>query len=82
MSRYNSVETGLHIVSMLGTHGHFREALVILDQSALVLRAQPDSKLGRHRTTYEREIERLRQTLRDDLVVKAQQAPQALDRMN
>jgi hypothetical protein len=67
---------------MLATHGHFHEALAMLDQSAAVLETQPDRRIARQRSTYEREIERLRQTLREDLYVKAQQAPEALDPVN
>lgn len=67
LSYYQSVETGLHIVSMLATHGHFPQALGVLEQSRRVLETQPDSKLGRKRSTYEQEIARLRDTLQDDL---------------
>ena len=67
LSRYARVETGLHIVSMLATHGHFQEALKILDQSKQVLDAQADRQLDRQRSTYEQEIARLRTTLMDDI---------------
>jgi len=73
LSHYQSVETGLHIVSMLATHGHFQPALDMLEQSRRVLETQPDSKLGRQRATYEREIARLRTTLQDDIVNKSRQ---------
>ena len=82
LSHYGSIETGLHIVSLLATHGHYREALIMLDQSSLTLHAQPDSTLGRYRSTYENEIERLRQTLRDDLVAQGQQTPEAVEPVN
>jgi tetratricopeptide (TPR) repeat protein len=73
LSHYQSVETGLHIVSMLATHGHFQQALDLLEQSRRVLETQPDSKLGRQRRTYEQEIARLRTTLNDDIANKSRQ---------
>ena len=47
LARYKSVETGLQIVSMLATNGQFKEALVLLDQSAQVLKTESDSKIKR-----------------------------------
>ncbi|QQS55634.1 MAG: tetratricopeptide repeat protein [Candidatus Competibacteraceae bacterium] len=67
LSHYQRVETALHFVSMLATHGHFQQALDMLEQSRHILETQPDSTLDRKRGTYEREIARLEKTLREDL---------------
>lgn len=67
LSRYRSVDSGLQIVSILATHGHFEEALGMLEQSKRLLGKLEDSDLRRSRRTYEQEIERLRISLIDDL---------------
>lgn len=50
LSHYNSVETGLNIVSMLASHGHFKQALGILEQSEHLLETQIDNDLKRYRS--------------------------------
>jgi tetratricopeptide (TPR) repeat protein len=73
LSHYGDVDTGLYIVSMLATNGHFKEALDILEQSKHVLDTQADRVLRRRRSAYEREITRLRITLTEDIVNNSDQ---------
>ena len=55
-----SLETSLHMVSLLATYHHFQQALRMLDQSQHLLQTQSDNSLRRQRSTYLDEIASLR----------------------
>lgn len=72
---YKKVETALHIVSMLAMHNQLPQALGMLEQSKHLLDSQSDKELGRYRSTYEQEISRLRDILKDNILNNSQPIP-------
>lgn len=62
-----SLETSLHMVSVLAIHHHFHQAIGMLGQAHHLLETTPDSALRRRRSTYEQEISRLSLNLQDAL---------------
>jgi protein O-mannosyl-transferase len=64
---YNSVNSGLRLVSDMAHFGHYEQALELLSRCETLLATLDDSKLEVSRTTFERDIARLRHNLEEDL---------------
>lgn len=64
---YGSVEAALRMTSILATDGHYTEAIGMLRLAETTLENAAESSLKRPRTTYRKEIQRLRAILEDDL---------------
>lgn len=62
-----NLETSLHMVSLLATHHHFRQAINMLGQSRHLLETKPDTLLRRKRSTYQQEITNLRLNLESEI---------------
>ena len=71
LRHYRRTESGLNMVSVLATDGHYGQALKMLEQTVEVLAAEPDSQLKRRRSTYEMEVERIRGHLLDDIEARS-----------
>ncbi|QPR36631.1 hypothetical protein I6G96_09555 [Delftia acidovorans] len=67
IDRYRDIEAALSMVAHMGSSGHPREGLQLLDAAQKAYGSQPDRTLRRSRATYDMEIARLRQALLEDL---------------
>lgn len=74
-----NLESSLNMMSILADRGYFQHALGILEQSQRILEAQPDKALKRPRNMYEKEIEKLRTTLHNDILTRGNEIRKKTD---
>lgn len=71
IKRYRDIEAALSMVAHMGSAGHPREGLQLLEVAQQTYDAQPDKTLRRSRAAYDMEIARLRQALQEDMKAAA-----------
>lgn len=67
MDLYGDTDAALSMVAEMAQAGHFQSALHLLKHAKIIYRDQDDGRLKRSRAVYDFEIERLENTLQNDL---------------